>query len=262
MAPLLDSIEESWPLNSEAKSALAEFFAYQAVRGPRWMEWHQQFARTTMAKARTERDHQLESGIWVPKPPGTDDRVEEDLLSDTGRLTRMMAIANRLIYVYGSMRWDLLIFENGSLVLSDHPVVEWPMSITARQAGRVPTDHGALNVLEVRVPLSPESALLMTWQDADDGRHAKQGSTEMAAAINALTVEQAEKQWMHGPGDEPDVRTGLIEPISPSMFRGYVPLVARASTTHAEVTRLVNEKLGDGPSEEAAIVNVRGTGLD
>src|SRR5687768_9810361 len=46
IAPLLAAIESDWPMDKKTTRAqLAEFFAFEAVRGPRWRSWHREHAR-------------------------------------------------------------------------------------------------------------------------------------------------------------------------------------------------------------------------
>lgn len=46
IAPLLPHVREGWPLPCiEVKAALAEFFAFQFVRGPRWKKWREDLAQ-------------------------------------------------------------------------------------------------------------------------------------------------------------------------------------------------------------------------
>lgn len=187
---------------------------------------------------------------WRFRPPPLPTR----LLSETQWLMRMMGIANKLISIFGSMRWDLLLFEDDCLVLSDHPVVEWPLGISERRPGRVPSGHGALNLLEIRVPLSPRSALLMTWQDTADGQEPVVGRPEQAANLNAFSVEPAEKQWMYPTGASPQIASGSLLPLSPEIFSEYLPLVVEASAVRAEVSRRVNSRLGEDRRNEFEIV--------
>jgi Protein of unknown function (DUF4238) len=158
VAPILSTVEARWPLGEEAKPKLAEFFAFQALRGPRWRSWHEEFTRQAIEGQRRDPHHQLDSGVWIPVKQQQIDELEEQWLSDTERLKTMMDLANKLITIFASMRWDVLVFEENVLVLSDHPVVEWPLSATARLPGTPPRGHGVLNLLEVRIPLSPCSA--------------------------------------------------------------------------------------------------------
>ena len=259
VAPILRKVEESWPLPLAAKAKLAEFIAFQAVRGPRWRVWHDDFTKDAMAKQRRDPVHELDSGLLVPLSERQLDEMEEQLLSDTGRLTRMMGVANKLITIFGSMRWDLLLFDDDLLLLSDHPVVEWPIGIKARRPGRIPSGHGMLNLFEARVPLSPRSALLLTWKDSADGAEPMAGTADEAANINALSIEQAEKQWMHPPNASPVVGAGILAPLASMRFPGYIQLVIESSSVRAEAGRRVNARLGEDHREEAEIVSIRRT---
>ena len=257
VAPVLKSVRMLWPLELETKARLAELIAFQAVRGPRWLQWHHDFTKKAMEEQRQEAVLELESGLFVPVSRTQVDEMEERLLSDTERLLRMMGVANKLITIFGSMRWDLLVFDDDLLVLSDHPVVEWPLNLAARRAGHIPTGHGMLNVLEVRVPLSANSALLMTWFDSSVDPDPITGTRAHAANLNALSIEQAEKQWLHAPGISPPVADGVIRPLAPELLPGYVPLVAESSTVRTEVSKRVNSRLGEETTGSAEIVSLR-----
>lgn len=69
-------------------------------------------------------------------------------------------------------------------------------------AGRSPIRRaaGLINLLEVRAPVSPTAAILLTWLDqADDVDEPVQGGRREARNINAFTIAQAEKQWFQQP---------------------------------------------------------------
>jgi hypothetical protein len=255
VAPILQNLEDRWPLGRAEKVAVAEFFAFQAVRGPRWRAWHDQFTKKALDEKRRDPVHQLESGILVPLTQRHIDELQEAWLSPTERLRSMMGIASKLITIFASMRWDLLVLEDDELVLSDHPVVEWPMTVERRRPGTVPTGHGMLNVLEMRIPLSPRIALLLTWQEGTDGPIPLPVSPEVAANLNAFSVEQADKQWMHPPEAQPTIGSGLLGPVSPLVFRGYVAPVAMACPVRERVSEVVNSVLGQDLDGEVAVVS-------
>jgi hypothetical protein len=79
---------------------------------------------------------------------------------------------------------------------------------------------GPVSALEVRVPLAPDVGLIMDWVDRPD-QHEISLSNSAAAEFNAFTVAQADREWMHRPGTEPNIATGALEPLSRLIERKY-----------------------------------------
>lgn len=258
VGPLLSNLEAAWPLSREDKTTLAELFAYQAVRGPSWKAWYQGFAQATIAKKRRDPVHELQSGILVPLTERHIQDLEAHLLSDTQRLIRMMMSGQKRISIFGSMTWDLIKFDEPLLVISDHPIVEVPLKAGSRMP-EVSHGHGALNVLEVRVPIAPDLALLMTWKDPPDSRQVLPGNRQHADNINAFTVAQAERQWLWRPGTTPARGHGPFAPLSAELCPGYTALRGEASVVRKKVAELMNARLGEQPTagpQDVEIVTV------
>jgi hypothetical protein len=245
IARKLRSVRSSWPPSTiEDKGALAEFFALQFVRGPRWKAWHEEQARERIAELRRNPKPMLHpTGIWLAVTQKEINQTEDRLLSETEWLTRMMSIANLLIDVFGSMRWHLIEFREPLIAISDHPVTACGIDGESRRPEPTPAGIGALNFLEVRAPISPTLALLMTWQDHPDGPVIA-GTKEIAANINAFTIASAERQWMYKPGATIPIGEGYLGPISPQLIPGYGPAEASASSIRRKVTDLIQPKLG------------------
>src|SRR4051794_10612822 len=89
-----------------------------------------------------------------------------------------------------------------------------------------------LSALEVRVPIAPDAAVLMTWVDRADETYVPLGP-RAAAELNAMTAGQADRQWMHRPCSEPDVPTGLFAPISRLVEPAYDRAAALRSARRA-----------------------------
>lgn len=144
----------------------------------------------------------------------------------------------KLASVLGRMRWSVVRFDQPALAYSDHPVVMWPMNVEKTSA--LSTQRfGPLSALEVRVPLAPDVALLMDWVDRSDQDDI---SLEMSAAseVNAFTVAQADREWTHRPGAEPEVADGTLEPLSrfvePAYDRSALHRSVRRATAQAFLT--------------------------
>jgi Protein of unknown function (DUF4238) len=247
LAPVIGDMRGKWPPSSaEEKGALAEFFAYQLVRGPRWKAWRESMARESIDDFRRNPEPVLHNGIWIPSTQQQINETEDQLLSETEWLTRMMVIANRLITVFGSMRWQLIEFDQPHLAISDHPVVAWPLNAEYRRPEPTPAGLGARNFLEVRAPISPTLALLMTWQDdLPDVADPIAGSEEVAANINAFTIANVDRQWMQMPGGDVPAATGFLDPIGVQLIAGYGRTEVEASETRQKVTELLQRKQGE-----------------
>jgi len=257
VGPMLPLIRESWPYTRiEDKGKLAEFFAFQLVRGPRWKQWREAETRRHIAEQRHNPEPVLHNGLWLPVTQKNLNEVEDHLLSETQWLTRMMSIANKLIDIFGSMRWHLIEFGEPLLAISDQPVVGWPLKESFRRPEPNQAGVGALNFLEIRVPVSPTLAILMTWQASEDAAEPIPGTAEVAANINAFTVGNADRQWMHKPGSVPPVATGYLDPISPMLVDGYAPANAEASKLREAVAENIQPRLGETFSKTAEIISV------
>lgn len=245
IAPILRDLHADWPPPLETvKAPLAEFFAFQFIRGPRWKRWYEQKADERIAKLRKNPEPVLNNGIWLPITQKQINEFEDHVLSETTRLTRMMLVSNLLVAVFGAMTWHLVEFEEPLLAISDHPVVSWSSSGTRRDPEPNDEDLGALNFLEVRVPISPSLALLMSWAPPPDAPEILLGTKEIAANLNAFTIANAERQWMSMPGTDVPIADGGLEPVVPLLVHGYSAAEAEASELRKRVSEAVQPKLG------------------
>jgi hypothetical protein len=106
----------------------------------------------------------------------------------------MTTLSLKVGAVLGSMRWQLLRFDEPLLAYSDQPVVVWPVGVDAFATSPTKPDLSPLDALEVRIPVSPQCALLMTWVGLPDVQEPNPASATHAAEMNALVIGQADKQ--------------------------------------------------------------------
>lgn len=244
-APLLYNLNGNWgALSMESKGTLAEFFAIQSVRGPRWKAWWKNQTQAAVDQWRREPAPMLHNGLWIPMTYKTINDFEDQALENTSWLTRMFAISKKIAGIFASMRWTLLDFAEPWLVMSDHPVVEWPLEAEFRRPEPNRVGVGALNFLEVRVPVSPTQAILMTWSDEPGLNDRVEASQSIAARINAFTIANSERQWFEKPGGSAPVADGFQDPISPDVVSGYSKRRAESSRLRAAVTANLQPKLG------------------
>lgn len=232
--PVLRSLAEAWSLDDDdraGKRTLAELFAIQLLRGPRWIEWHEEFTWRQIEEWRAHGEPQDELEL-----------MEKWLLSDTQTFVKMIDLSRKALTIFASMKWTLLDFPRPWLATSDHPIVTWPLGVTARKPEATPHGGGLVETLEYRVPVAPRCAILMTWADGRDTRATAQKHD--AASLNVFTVAEASPQWFHPPGVSPPMASGSLLPLSPTYVDGYTHDVARASARRARASEILQQKIG------------------
>jgi hypothetical protein len=246
-APILHEFEDRWPLSGDDKVAFALFVGLQLVRGPRWFGWQDNFTVENLTKYRQE-------GRFAPEP-GQDASEEEIFRANlehfqkgsTESMMTMLRLAAKIGSCIGSMNWTLLQFGPPVLAASDHPVVVWPATEAGRKAE--PTEAGKIgvaNLLEVRFPISPSSAIVMCWRDRPDTREPIAGHRLQADNLNAFTIAEAEEQWFYQPGARrPRKRSGHWLPLAPELAPGYSVLAAARSQVRQRVYADLQARLGD-----------------
>ena len=237
-ASILRDIDDAWPLDLDAKRKLAELFAHQLIRGQQWKAWHEGFTRRFIAEYERGEQHSPEDRIRIQA-------MGQHLLTDTSRLSRMLSLGTKVTAVMASMHWTLVEFGRPWVATSDHPVVIWPLAEGARAPQVTPMDVGMLETLEIRVPLSPYLALLMTWKDDPDDEDARiRGRRDHAANLNAFTVAQADPQWFHQPSALTPIAAGRLVPLSTQLFQGYGAATVIRSRRRAATAANVQPMLG------------------
>jgi hypothetical protein len=107
------------------------------------------------------------------------------------------------------------------------------------------TQIGMLECIEIRLPLSPTRAVLMTWSDHPDDEHVRvRGTRDHAANLNAFTVASAERQWFHRPGASTPLASGALQPLSLQVIPGYTAAAATTSRRRKRTSDYAQTKLG------------------
>lgn len=228
----------------ERKSAVAQLLGLQMLRGPAFFEQREDLLRPLLQGLEAK---DLRPGGLAMVGGDLElarSKVIDLYLDPTQRFMTMLTTSVKLATLLAYMRWQILRFEGPRLAYSDHPVVLWPMGVT-ESAPFERQGLGPLTALEIRVPISPSAAILMTWVDRSDDTYVSLG-TEVAAELNAFTVAQADRQWMHCPSNEPEVPAGVFEPISrlvePRYDRARMATSARRATGQRFVERVKNRR--------------------
>lgn len=237
--PALRQIVAEEPLTEERKAALAQLFGMQMMRGPAFFAKHEEIQRSVLEEAK--------AGDLKPKhlaAVGGDvdlarSQIIDVLLDPTNRFMTMLSFTVKVAGILSLMRWHVLRFDGPLLAYSDHPVVLWPMNV--EQTRPFPRQIlGPLTMLEIRVPIAPDAAILMNWIDRSDevGIPMKRRA---AAELNAFTIGQADKEWMHRPGTEPEIADDIFSPLSRLVDPSYDRAAAQDSARRAHADRF-NER--------------------
>lgn len=236
-APPLRALIAGQDLEAERKGIVAQLLAVQMMRGPAFFEQREELIRP-MLEVLSEDGFQAEGLAAL----GGDvvlarQRAIATYLDPTQSFITMLTYAVKIASVLGLMRWQVLRFDGPLLAYSDHPVVLWPLTLPESE----PFSRqglGPLETLEIRVPIAPDAAILMNWLDISDdvGVHMPASA---AVELNAFSVSQAESEWMHKVGSEPEIGTGVFKPLSrliePSYDKGFV----RRSARHARAAQFL-----------------------
>lgn len=182
---LLRGLHPAWPLDLEKKASLAEFVAVQILRGPRWQEWHSEFVPSAIAEQRADGLPGLDGVAEVVAGDNILSKFEKKIREPTYRYTRMLSLVPKVASILASMGWTLLTFRRPQLVTSDHPVVVWPLRCSAAKPRHLGFAAGILETLEIRIPISPTLALLMTWREEDASDPVGERSTTSALSTRS-----------------------------------------------------------------------------
>jgi hypothetical protein len=213
--PLLRNLADRWPVpNAEERAWVALWLAMTMCASPR----QRQQIPGTVARfyAALEREAPLLAALTASQ--------RQELTAAEFELDSMFEEVSTVASLLGQMHWTLLRFVWPALISSDHPVstVLWT-SDTRRSAGS--PSVLLLDSLEVRVAVSPTTALLLTWADADDRVDAMHAEGHHLRAFNRGAWEQAERHrfWQLGTMPRSIDERRPVTPISAGLFRAYDP---------------------------------------
>lgn len=235
--PVLRQVIAGKPLTVERKGGLAQFFGVQMMRSPAYFAQHEEIHRSVLEGIQPSDLKRR----YLAAVGGDIDLARKQVvdvhLDATYRFVTMFKYAVKVAGILSLMRWHVLRFDGPLLAYSDHPVVLWPMNVE-RTRPFTRQGLGPLTMMEIRVPIAPDAAILMNWIDRSDEVGIPMGRLA-AAEFNAFTVAQADKEWMHQPGAEPEIAEGVFSPLSRLVDSSYDRAAAERSTrrVHADKFR-------------------------
>lgn len=201
--PILARLEESWPLADEERIRVAQWIAVMHLGSPASADRFPEHASRFWADI--EANH---PGIARAAAAERHELAEPDFW-----LFSMFAQVPLFATSIGMMHWSLIRFRKPLLVSGDHPIVDVPL-LPGRDSGGA-NDLQFLDSVEVRLPVSPTAAVLLTWTDRDDRAPATWGRRQHARAINHATWARARQHIFWSPA---------IDPTHPSQNDRYQPL--------------------------------------
>jgi hypothetical protein len=236
-APLLRSFDAAWPLPRDDKVMLATLFAFQHLRTPRWTETFE------IRSDRFLKDYDAENPTALSAEER--EKFNAHLRGDSNRLIMMLSTATTGTAIFASMHSALIEFDQPLVATSDHPLFLWQGAESCSPSATEITQIGMLECIEIRLPLSPTRAVLMTWSDHPDDEHVRvRGTRDHAANLNAFTVASAERQWFHRPGASTPLASGALQPLSLQVIPGYTAAAATTSRRRKRTSDYAQTKLG------------------
>ncbi len=229
--PALRQVIAGEPFTVERKGALAQLFGVQMMRGPAFFAKHEEIHRSVLEGAKASDLKPKHLAAVGGDLDLARRQVTEVLLNPTYRFVTMLRYAAKVAGILALMRWHVLRFDGPLLAYSDHPVVLWPMNVERTRPFRR-QGLGPLTMLEIRVPIAPDAAILMNWIDHSDETGVSM-KRRAAAELNAFSVAQADKEWMHQPGSEPEIADDVFSPLSRLIDPSYDRSVAERSARRA-----------------------------
>ena len=145
------------------------------------------------------------------------------------------------------MHWALIEFPEPLLATSDQPVSVVPLleSGATVEVQAFP-QTGFLETEEIRFPIDPHRALLMSWAVGFDTERALSASPDIAAELNRTTIAQADREWVHHPARRPtrlkadELGDRFCRPVANQLDRNYTTDYARNSPRRKQAGKLLN----------------------
>ena len=233
----LAAAQSSWPLELSDRAVLAQFLALHVLRSRAFPDWLDAIRAQSLAGLRERFPSEQQYREFA--------RV---MGSDRERGKKLISLINKLGTVFGSMHWTLLRFDEPLLVTGDQPVSPVPLLAPGQvqEVAAIP-DTGWLDTCEIRCPLTPRLALLMTWWSGPE-TDPLDGMWAHAVNLNTATTVQAVKQSFRYPGRLPA--------LAPEVFAVPQPQVLSAISTGL-LPGYTNETARTSNRREIAIKNVR-----
>lgn len=239
-----------WPLSPQDRNTITEYLALLALRSPAFRTWH---AESSGALLRADR----QAGKYAEFTEEQWTYAEQYFTGQEFWRNTMARLLSRVASLLGSMHWTLLRFSSPRVCICDQPLVCVPLIQPgeARTVEVLPAG-GFANLMEVRAPVDPHHALLLSWHDDEDEEEPVTAGRDLLRDLNFSIVEQAEQHWCHRPGATPPHAARWSLPLSMRVIEGYGAAVVETSIRRKRALQSVEEITAEG--KLSAVMKIAG----
>lgn len=247
----LAAVQSSWPLELGDRAVLAQFLALHVLRSRAFPGWLEPIRARSLAELRER----------FPS-----DRHYKDfarvMSGDRECGKKLISLINKLGTVFGSMHWTFLRFDEPLLVTGDQPVSPVPLLGPGEvQEVAAILSAGWLDTCEIRCPLTPQLALVMTWWAGPEAGPVD-GAWAHAVNLNTATTVQAVKQSFRFPGRLPALalevfavpQPQVLSAVATGLLPGYTNDTARSSARRELAIKKVRELIEQRDHETLTIL--------
>jgi hypothetical protein len=183
------------PLSRDAKVVLGEFIGMQVCRGVTYREHRRAMLPSQEPRLRERLRH-----LFRQHAPGRIAEAETYdlnwLIDQNSSVAALVDTGIAMTNVLVNMRWQIARWSKPVLLSSDQPTICW-------HAPHQSSPWGLTQAAEIRMPLSPDRALVATWHDGGDPAEVISADRLAALTMNHHTERHA-VDWLYWrPGTEP-----------------------------------------------------------
>jgi hypothetical protein len=254
---VLRALDSPWPLDckSSERIALAFLVAIHLIRNP--------YGQQDLIRAQQDNlDSKMPTYRQTMSEPQITQLLEE-VTAERFRVETMLERMPKLASMIASMHWTVLEFSEPLLATGDQPVTIAPLLSEGSSAPVQPLpSNGLLNTEEIRFPLDPSHALLLTWLNEPDDGPALPCGDQIAAELNRAVIGQVDKDWFHHPERRPttvtasNLRPGGCGLIGRALLHGYTAEQARDSRRRHDAARNLDQMIDEEITDRLIVAGV------
>lgn len=238
----LKRLGSSWPPENQDRVDIGCLVGIHMVRNPA-------FLSTTAEMSEAEIDRKMAS-YRETMSEGQIAEMLAYLRSTAFKIEHMLDLVLKHASLLASMHWALIEFPEPLLATSDQPVSVVPLLEPGTTAGvQASPQTGFMETEEIRFPVDPWRALLMSWIVGFDTERALRAPYDISAELNRTTIAQADREWIHFPARRPtrlkpgDLGDQFCRPVVNQLDRHYTTGYARNSPRRTQATKLLNKMI-------------------
>jgi hypothetical protein len=245
----LRQLEHSWPPEGDYRSDIACLVGIHMVRNPAFI------TRATLLS-----EAEIERKMTAYRQTMTEEQIEimlANFRTIAFKINYMLSLVLKQASLLAAMHWTVVEFPEQLLATSDQPVSVVPILEDGETAEiEVFPQTGFLGTHEIRFPINPRRALLMTWIEGFDTERAVRADDDIAAEMNRTTIAQADREWFHHPSrratclKKDDLADRFCRPVAQQLASDYTPEAARNSGRRRTAEKTLEEMIEGEVSNE------------